>query len=60
MRIGRNISTVPKPRTILPPGTRAAFEFRHASWFDDDVYAARRALRASDAVAQPECFILCA
>lgn len=23
----------------LPPGTRAAFEFRHWSWFDDDVYA---------------------
>lgn len=21
----------------LPPGTRAAFEFRHASWFDDEV-----------------------
>jgi uncharacterized protein YecE (DUF72 family) len=24
----------------LPKGTRAAFEFRHASWFEDDVYAA--------------------
>ena len=22
----------------LPPGARAAFEFRHASWFDDEVY----------------------
>ena len=22
----------------LPAGTRAAFEFRHGSWFDDDVY----------------------
>lgn len=22
----------------VPPGTRAAFEFRHASWLDDDVY----------------------
>jgi uncharacterized protein YecE (DUF72 family) len=22
----------------LPPGVRAAFEFRHASWFDDEVY----------------------
>jgi hypothetical protein len=30
---------------ILPPDTRAAFEFRHALLFDDDVYAARRALR---------------
>ncbi len=24
----------------LPEGLRAAFEFRHASWFDDEVYAA--------------------
>ena len=23
----------------LPPGVRAAFEFRHASWFDDDVFS---------------------
>lgn len=27
----------------LPDGWRAAFEFRHASWYDDDVYAALRA-----------------
>jgi uncharacterized protein YecE (DUF72 family) len=25
---------------VLPEDHRAAFEFRHASWFDDDVYAA--------------------
>jgi uncharacterized protein YecE (DUF72 family) len=25
---------------LLPPGTRAAVEFRHATWFDDEVYAA--------------------
>jgi uncharacterized protein YecE (DUF72 family) len=25
---------------VLPKGTRAAFEFRHVSWFEDDVYAA--------------------
>ena len=25
---------------LLPADHRAAFEFRHASWFDDDVYAA--------------------
>ena len=23
----------------VPPGMRAAFEFRHASWFDDEIYA---------------------
>ncbi len=26
----------------LPPGIKAAFEFRHTSWFTDDVYAALR------------------
>ena len=25
--------------TLLPSGWRAAFEFRHASWFDDEVFA---------------------
>lgn len=28
--------------SLLPPKTTAAFEFRHASWLDDDVYAALR------------------
>jgi uncharacterized protein YecE (DUF72 family) len=28
---------------LLQPPERAAFEFRHASWFDDQVYAALRA-----------------
>ncbi|MDH3201677.1 MAG: DUF72 domain-containing protein [Myxococcales bacterium] len=27
---------------ILPDGMRAAFEFRHESWFDDDTYTALR------------------
>ena len=30
---------------LLPPGCPAAFEFRHASWFDDEVYAALRDAR---------------
>jgi uncharacterized protein YecE (DUF72 family) len=28
--------------TLLPAGTRAAFEFRNASWFEDEVYGALR------------------
>ena len=28
---------------LLPPGCRAAFEFRHASWQDDEVYETLRA-----------------
>ena len=38
----------------LPPGTRAAFEFRHESWFDDGVYDALRAVNASLCVADTE------
>jgi uncharacterized protein YecE (DUF72 family) len=36
----------------LPPGTRAAFEFRHASWFVDPVYDALR--KANVALCQAE------
>lgn len=32
---------------LLPEGTPAAFEFRHASWFDDSVYEALRAHNAA-------------
>ena len=44
----------------LPPGSRAAFEFRHASWFDEEVYSILRdhnaALCAADTdeVTDPE------
>jgi uncharacterized protein YecE (DUF72 family) len=38
----------------LPPGARAAVEFRHASWFDDEVFAALRARRAALCVADSE------
>ena len=38
----------------LPTGTRAAFEFRHASWFDDAVFAALRARGAALCIADTE------
>jgi uncharacterized protein YecE (DUF72 family) len=38
----------------LPAGPRCAFEFRHASWFSDDVYEALRARDASLCVAEAE------
>ena len=38
----------------LPVDVRAAFEFRHASWFDDAVYDALRASRASLCIADTE------
>ena len=39
---------------VLPEGARAAFEFRHASWFEDDVYAALRAKGAALCIAEDE------
>jgi uncharacterized protein YecE (DUF72 family) len=36
---------------LLPPGLRAAFEFRHPSWFADDVYERLRARNAALCVA---------
>ena len=38
----------------IPPDLRCAFEFRHASWFADDVYAALRARDAALCVADTE------
>jgi uncharacterized protein YecE (DUF72 family) len=39
---------------LLPADTRAAFEFRHASWFEDDVYEALRARGAALCIAEDE------
>jgi uncharacterized protein YecE (DUF72 family) len=38
----------------LPAGPRIAFEFRHPSWFDDDVWAVMRARGAALCVAEGE------
>ncbi|MDQ2970533.1 MAG: DUF72 domain-containing protein [Acidobacteriota bacterium] len=38
----------------IPAGSRAAFEFRHASWFDDEVYAALTAAGAALCIAEDE------
>ncbi len=39
---------------LLPAGTRFAFEFRHTSWFTDDVFALLREHDASLCVAESE------
>ena len=39
---------------LLPADVRAAFEFRHESWFDDEVYAALRARGAALCIAEDE------
>jgi uncharacterized protein YecE (DUF72 family) len=38
----------------LPPERRAAFEFRHPSWFDDDVYERLRTYNAALCIADTE------
>jgi uncharacterized protein YecE (DUF72 family) len=39
---------------LLPDGTRAAFEFRHASWFEADVFDALRAKNVALCIADSE------
>jgi uncharacterized protein YecE (DUF72 family) len=39
---------------ILPPSARAAFEFRHASWFDEEIYSILREKNAALAVSDEE------
>jgi uncharacterized protein YecE (DUF72 family) len=39
---------------LLPEEAHAAFEFRHASWFEDDVYEALRARGAALCIAEDE------
>jgi uncharacterized protein YecE (DUF72 family) len=38
----------------LPKGMRAAFEFRHASWFEEPIYAALRKANAALCIAEDE------
>jgi uncharacterized protein YecE (DUF72 family) len=40
----------------LPPHARAAFEFRHESWFGDDVFEALRARNAALCIAEADDF----
>lgn len=39
---------------LLPAGSRCAFEFRHESWFDDEVYDALKGARAALCLAEDE------
>jgi uncharacterized protein YecE (DUF72 family) len=39
---------------LLPRARRAAFEFRHASWFDDEVYAVLREHGAALCIAEAD------
>ena len=39
---------------LLPPGSRAAFEFRHQSWFDDEVFGVLREFQSVLCIAEAE------
>src|SRR3954452_13124408 len=43
----KNLPRLQEFLALLPSACRAAFEFRHASWFEDDVCDALRARRAA-------------
>ncbi|HEX5218649.1 MAG TPA: DUF72 domain-containing protein [Verrucomicrobiae bacterium] len=39
---------------LLPPGSRAAFEFRHQTWFDEEVFGVLREFQAVLCIAEAE------
>jgi uncharacterized protein YecE (DUF72 family) len=50
----RNTEVLKAFLDLLPEGTRAAFEFRHASWFEGDVFDALRARNMALCIADSE------
>jgi uncharacterized protein YecE (DUF72 family) len=50
----RNVAVLEQFLQCLPVGQRAAFEFRHASWHDEDVYAALRRRNVALCIADSE------
>jgi uncharacterized protein YecE (DUF72 family) len=50
----KNVEILRAFTEILPEGTRAAFEFRHPSWFEADVFDVLRARRLALCVADSE------
>ena len=50
----KNLEVLAAFLELLPEGTRAAFEFRHASWFDGDVFDALRGLNVALCIADSE------
>jgi uncharacterized protein YecE (DUF72 family) len=50
----KNIEALRRFSELMPEGTRAAFEFRHPSWFDADVFDILRARNLALCVADSE------
>lgn len=53
-RLKKDVPRLDAFLALLPPPSRAAFEFRHASWFDDDVFELLRAHRAALCITDAE------
>jgi uncharacterized protein YecE (DUF72 family) len=51
---GKDVPRLRAFLALLPPRCRAAFEFRHASWFDDEVFGLLRAHGAALCVADAD------
>jgi uncharacterized protein YecE (DUF72 family) len=52
--LSRDLPRLREFLAILPAGCRGAFEFRHASWFDDEVFGALRERNLALCVAEDE------
>jgi uncharacterized protein YecE (DUF72 family) len=50
----KEVSVLREFVSLLPEGTRAAFEFRHPSWFDDEVFGALRDRNVALCIADSE------
>ena len=50
----KDVETLRNFTEVLPEGTRAAFEFRHPSWFDAEVFDVLRARNLALCVADSE------
>jgi len=50
----KDLSRLTEFLALLPPASRAAFEFRHASWFDEEVFVALSERGAALCIAEDE------
>jgi uncharacterized protein YecE (DUF72 family) len=50
----KDVSVLKEFLSVMPRELRAAFEFRHESWFDDEVYAALKSAKAALCIADTD------
>jgi uncharacterized protein YecE (DUF72 family) len=52
--LGSDLALLKDFLAALPPGLQSAFEFRHASWFNDDTFGALKSKNAALCIADTE------